>query len=76
MNYEWLVTSMNCYKIFKRWKSCLFLINLLAEFPDERTKIYHEINLYKDYNEVDYIFLRHLFEIDGINYFIDKSVNT
>lgn len=62
--------------MFKNWKPCLFSINLLAEFPEEKTKIYHEINLYKDYNEVDYVFLRHLFEIDGIDYYIDKSINT
>jgi hypothetical protein len=50
------------------------MISLLASIPAEKTQIFHEINMYKDSTECDYVYLRHYFTEGEKSYFIDKSI--
>ena len=58
---EWIIEQLSRYEIFKVWKASLFMISLLASIPAEKTQIFHEINMYKDGTECDYVYLRHFF---------------
>lgn len=49
---------------------------MIANVSKEKTKFYHEINIYKDGTEVDYVFLRNKFLKDEAVYFVDKSIST
>ena len=76
MSLSWLLDEFINEQHFKRWKSSLCSIFVIADVPKERTKFYHEINIYKDGNEVDYVYLRNRFERNGVTYFVDKSISS
>lgn len=52
------------------------MISLLASIPAEKTQIFHEINMYKDGTECDYVYLRHFFNEGEKSYYIDRSIST
>lgn len=52
------------------------MVSLLANIANEKTMIFHEINVFSDGNEADFIFLRHFFNRQGTLYYIDRSVST
>lgn len=58
---DWLADELFNYDNFKLWKASLFMISLLADIQNEKTMIFHEINMYKDSNECDFVYLRHQF---------------
>jgi hypothetical protein len=73
---DWLVDQLSKYDNFKVWKSALFMISLLAQIPSEKSSIFHEIDMYKDSTECDFVYLRHFFTRGERAYFIDKSIST
>ena len=73
---EWVADTIMHFELFKMWKAALFMVTLLADIEDENSRIFHEIDVYGDKSEYDYVILRHRFHQGNTFYLIDKSIST